>query len=283
MKELFGKKVIVLDGAMGTMLLNSGLSVGEKPEMLNLTNPELIFNIHKSYLDSGADIIYTNTFGANRVKMKDYPYKEIIEKGIEIARKAVTQNGYGYVALDMGSIGELLEPIGSMSFDTAYDIYKEIVLIAGDKVDLFVIETMSDLYELKSAVLAVKENSDKPVITTMSFDESLRTFAGCPIESMIATMEGLGVDALGANCSLGPKQLGKIVDVLVKKCSIPIVLKPNAGLPVIRNGVTEYDVAADEFATVMAEYVKQGVSIVGGCCGTTAKKIVRSTVSQFPI
>ena len=117
MKELFGKKVIVLDGAMGTMLLNSGLSVGEKPEMLNLTNPELIFNIHKSYLDSGADIIYTNTFGANRVKMKDYPYKEIIEKGIEIARKAVTQNGYGYVALDMGSIGELLEPIGSMSFD----------------------------------------------------------------------------------------------------------------------------------------------------------------------
>ncbi len=273
MKELFGKKVIVLDGAMGTMLLNSGLSVGEKPEMLNLTNPELIFNIHKSYLDSGADIIYTNTFGANRVKMKDYPYKEIIEKGIEIARKAVTQNGYGYVALDMGSIGELLEPIGSMSFDTAYDIYKEIVLIAGDKVDLFVIETMSDLYELKSAVLAVKENSDKPVITTMSFDESLRTFAGCPIESMIATMEGLGVDALGANCSLGPKQLGKIVDVLVKKCSIPIVLKPNAGLPVIRNGVTEYDVAADEFATVMAEYVKQGVSIVGGCCGTTDKYI----------
>ncbi len=273
MENLFGKKVVILDGAMGTMLQNSGLKIGEKPEMLNLTNPQIVYNIHKAYLESGADIIYTNTFGANRIKMKDYPYQEVIEKGIEIARWAVNDFGYGKIALDMGSIGELLEPIGSLSFDEAYDIYKEIVLIAKDQVDLFVIETMSDLYELKAAVLAVKENCTLPVITTMSFDQSLRTFAGCPIEAMIATMEGLGVNALGVNCSLGPKQLDEIVNVLTKKCSLPIILKPNAGLPFIRNGVTEYDVSAEEFAEVMAGYVQRGVSIVGGCCGTTDKYI----------
>ena len=273
MENLFGKKVVILDGAMGTMLQNSGLKIGEKPEMLNLTNPQIVYNIHKAYLESGADIIYTNTFGANRIKMKDYPYQEAIEKGIEIARWAVNDLGYGKIALDMGSIGELLEPIGSLSFDEAYDIYKEIVLIAKDQVDLFVIETMSDLYELKAAVLAVKENCTLPVITTMSFDQSLRTFAGCPIEAMIATMEGLGVNALGVNCSLGPKQLDEIVNVLTKKCSLPIILKPNAGLPFIRNGVTEYDVSAEEFAEIMAGYVQRGVSIVGGCCGTTDKYI----------
>lgn len=273
MENLFGKKVVILDGAMGTMLQNSGLKIGEKPEMLNLTNPQIVYNIHKAYLESGADIIYTNTFGANRIKMKDYPYQEAIEKGIEIARWAVNDFGYGKIALDMGSIGELLEPIGSLSFDEAYDIYKEIVLIAKDQVDLFVIETMSDLYELKAAVLAVKENCTLPVITTMSFDQSLRTFAGCPIEAMIATMEGLGVNALGVNCSLGPKQLEEIVNVLTKKCSLPIILKPNAGLPFIRNGVTEYDVSAEEFAEIMAGYVQRGVSIVGGCCGTTDKYI----------
>ena len=273
MENLFGKKIVILDGAMGTMLQNSGLKIGEKPEMLNLTNPQIVYNIHKAYLESGADIIYTNTFGANRIKMKDYPYQEAIEKGIEIARWAVNDFGYGKIALDMGSIGELLEPIGSLSFDEAYEIYKEIVLIAKDQVDLFVIETMSDLYELKAAVLAVKENCTLPVITTMSFDQSLRTFAGCPIEAMIATMEGLGVNALGVNCSLGPKQLDEIVNVLTKKCSLPIILKPNAGLPFIRNGVTEYDVSAEEFAEVMAGYVQRGVSIVGGCCGTTDKYI----------
>ncbi len=273
MENLFGKKVVILDGAMGTMLQNSGLKIGEKPEMLNLTNPQIVYNIHKAYLESGADIIYTNTFGANRIKMKDYPYQEAIENGIEIARWAVNDFGYGKIALDMGSIGELLEPIGSLSFDEAYDIYKEIVLIAKDQVDLFVIETMSDLYELKAAVLAVKENCTLPVITTMSFDQSLRTFAGCPIEAMIATMEGLGVNALGVNCSLGPKQLDEIVNVLTKKCSLPIILKPNAGLPFIRNGVTEYDVSAEEFAEIMAGYVQRGVSIVGGCCGTTDKYI----------
>ncbi len=275
MKDLFAKKVVVLDGAMGTMLFNNGLKVGEKPEMLNLTNPDIIFNIHKSYLDSGADVIYTNTFGANKIKMKNYPYKEVIEKGIEIAKSAVKSCGHGLVALDMGSIGELLEPLGSMTFDSAYDVYKEMVEIAKDKVDLFVVETMSDLYELKAAVLAIKENSNRPIITTMSFDESMRTFAGCPLEAMIATMEGLGVDALGVNCSLGPKQLGNIVNVLLKKCSLPIVLKPNAGLPVIRNGVTEYDVDEEEFAATMAEYVKKGVSVVGGCCGTTDKYIAK--------
>lgn len=273
MKKMFADKVIILDGAMGTMLQKSGLKVGEKPEMLNLTNPDIVYNIHKKYLDSGADIIYTNTFGANRIKLKDYPYKEIILKAIEIARKATKDAGHGLVALDMGSVGELIEPTGSMSFDSAYDVFKEVVLIAKDLVDLFVIETMSDLYELKAGVLAVKENSDKPLFVTMSFDESLRTFAGCPLEAMIATMEGLNVDALGVNCSLGPKQLDNIVNILTEKCSLPIILKPNAGLPIIRNGATEYDVSATEFAEVMAKYVDRGVNIIGGCCGTTDEYI----------
>lgn len=273
MVNLFGKKVLILDGAMGTMLQKSGLKVGDKPEMLNLTDPQIVYDIHIKYLKAGADIIYTNTFGANAIKMKNYPYKEVIESAIKIARDATKEVGHGYVALDMGSIGELLEPIGSVTFDTAYETFKEIVCIAKDSVDLFVIETMSDLYELKAAVLAVKENSNKPVICSMSFDQNKRTFAGTPIEAMIATMEGLGVNALGANCSLGPKQLDGIVDILVNKCSLPIMLKPNAGLPVIRNGKTEYDVTAEEFAEVMAKFVKKGVALVGGCCGTDEKYI----------
>lgn len=273
MKKLFDEKIVVLDGAMGTMLQKSGLKVGEKPEMLNLSNPAVVKGIHKKYLQAGADIIYTNTFGANRIKLKNYPYKEAIQKGIELARQAVKEVGHGLVAFDMGSIGELVEPLGRITFDEVYDVYKEIVCLAKDEVDLFVLETMSDLYEVKAGVLAVKENTDKPLIVTMSFDQTKRTFSGTPIESMIVTLEGLGVDALGVNCSLGPNQLGEIVDTLLDMCKLPIVIKPNAGLPVIVDGETKYDVNAEEFAKVMKTYAERGVAIVGGCCGTTEEYI----------
>lgn len=273
MKNLLINKIVVLDGAMGTMLQKSGLNVGEKPEMLNITAPETVLNIHKRYLESGADIIYTNTFGANSIKLKNYPYKQIIQSAIAIAKQAVREVGHGLVAFDMGSIGELVEPIGKITFDEVYDVYKEVVCLAKDEVDLFVLETMSDLYEVKAAVLAVKEHCDKPLIVTMSFDESKRTFAGVPIESMIATLEGLGVDALGVNCSLGPKQLDNIVKTLLERCNLPIVVKPNAGIPVIREGETKYDVSPQEFASIMKGYAEQGVAIVGGCCGTTDEYI----------
>ncbi len=271
--QIIKEKIVILDGAMGTMLINAGLKIGEKPEMLNITSPETIVEIHTKYLKAGADIIYTNTFGANRFKLKDYPYRLAIEKGVQCAKTAVNNVKKGLIAYDMGSIGELVEPLGDVTFDQVYDAFKEQVLLVKDDVDLFVIETMSDLYELKAGVLAVKENTDKPLMVTMSFDENGRTFAGCPVEAMIATMEGMQVDALGLNCSLGPKQLKNVVDRLLEASSLPVVVKPNAGLPIIRNGVSAFNVGAVEFANDMAEFAKRGVSILGGCCGTTDEYI----------
>ncbi len=281
--ELLQNKIIILDGAMGTMLQQSGLKVGAKPEMLNIENPQLIEDIHIKYLKAGADIIYTNTFGANKFKMSKYPYKQAILAGIECARRATEQVGRGYIAYDMGSVGELVEPLGKVTFDEVYDAYAEQVELVADKVDLFVIETMSDLYELKAGVLAVKENCDKPIMVTMSFDEKGRTFAGCPVEAMIATMQGLGVDALGLNCSLGPKQLGGVVKRLVERSNLPIIVKPNAGLPTIRNGNTEFDLTPQEFVSSMVEYAQMGVQIVGGCCGTDDRYISLLAQSVAPI
>ncbi|MEG1509069.1 MAG: homocysteine S-methyltransferase family protein, partial [Clostridia bacterium] len=272
-KDLLSKGVIILDGAMGTMLQANGLKIGEKPEILNLTNPKLIEEIHYKYLMAGADIIYTNTFGANPIKLANYDYKLIIKQAITLAKNAVKKAKKGFVAFDIGALGELIEPIGNMSFDMAYNVYSEIVNLAKNDVDLFVLETMSDLYELKAGVLAVKENCNLPVIVTMSFDENARTFAGCPIESMVLTMEGLGVDALGLNCSLGPIEIKNLVSKLVQIASVPVVLKPNAGLPIMLNGNTHYNVDAKTFAETMAQYVDLGASIVGGCCGTTDEYI----------
>lgn len=274
-KQLLKNDIIVLDGAMGTMLMDNNLPIGKKPEMLNIDNPKLIQDIHYKYLQAGADIIYTNTFGANKIKMNDCDYKAIITAAIANAKVAVEKAQKGYIALDMGSLGKLMQPIGDMSFEQAYECYKEIVLVAKDSVDLFVVETISDLLEAKAAVLAIKENSDLAAFVTMSFDQDGRTFSGCPIEAMIVTLEGLGVDAIGLNCSLGPMQLQPLVDRLIQGCSVPIILKPNAGLPTYINGATTYDVDCDNFAGQMSLYVKQGVKIVGGCCGTNNEYIAK--------
>ncbi len=270
-KELLEKRYIVLDGAMGTMLQSSGMELGQIPEVLSFTNEELLIGIHKQYVDAGADIIYANTFGANRYKLLscEYSVDAVIKKGIGNARKAC-EGTDTLVALDIGPIGRLVEPTGDLKFEEAYDIFKE-QIIAGKDADLIVFETMTDLLEIKAAVLAAKENSDLPIICTMTFEQNMRTFTGCMVSSMALTLEGLGVDAVGVNCSLGPDELAAVVEELSKYTRLPIVVKPNAGLP---DPVTnEYNVSPQEFAEKMAKMTVFGAKFLGGCCGTNPEYI----------
>lgn len=266
-KNKSDKKYILLDGAMGTMLQASGLKLGQIPEVLSFTNEELLIDIHRQYVNSGSDIIYTNTFGGNRYKLDGcgYTVEQIVKKGIENARKACEGTDC-MVALDIGPIGKLVEPTGDLKFEEAYDIYKE-QIAAGRDADLVVFETMTDLLELKAAVLAAKENSELPIICTMTFEQNMRTFTGCQVSAMALTMEGLGVDALGVNCSLGPDELYPVVEELAKYTRLPLVVKPNAGLP---DPVTnEYNVGPEEFAAKMSKMASIGATIMGGCCGTS--------------
>ena len=272
-KKLFEKDFIFLDGAMGTMLQAGGLKLGEQPEVLSITESETITNIHKMYIEAGSDIVYTNTFGANAHKLQGtgYSVDEIISTAVSCAKKACESTN-AYTALDIGPIGELLEPVGALKFDEAYDIFKEMV-ISGEKAgaDLIVFETMTDLYELKAAVLAAKENTSLPVFVTMTFEENRRTFTGCTVEAMAYVMEGLGVDAMGINCSLGPKEILPIARELCSYTNIPIIVKANAGLPNPEDN--SYDITAEIFAEDMKPYAEAGVKIIGGCCGTTPEYI----------
>lgn len=270
LNKLFEKNFVILDGGLGTMIQASGVEVGHIPEILNITHPDTIIDIHRQYVESGSDIFCTNTFGANSYKLKDsgYTVDEIIRAGVANAKKAA--DGKALVALDLGPIGQLLEPTGTLTFEEAYDCYKEMIL-AGSEADLITIETMTDIYEVKAAVLAAKENSDKPIFCTMTFEESGRTFTGVSVECMATVLNGLGVDAIGVNCSLGPDTLLPIAEKLVKLTGLPVIMKPNAGLP---DPVTnKFNVGADEFAESAAELAKLGVKIFGGCCGTTPAHI----------
>ena len=270
LNKLFEKNFVILDGGLGTMIQASGVEVGHIPEILNITHPDTIIDIHRQYVESGSDIFCTNTFGANSYKLKDsgYTVDEIIRAGVANAKKAA--DGKALVALDLGPIGQLLEPTGTLTFEEAYDCYKEMIL-AGSEADLIAIETMTDIYEVKAAVLAAKENSDKPIFCTMTFEESGRTFTGVSVECMATVLNGLGVDAIGVNCSLGPDTLLPIAEKLVKLTGLPVIMKPNAGLP---DPVTnKFNVGADEFAEGAAELAKLGVKIFGGCCGTTPAHI----------
>ncbi len=266
--DLFGKGFVILDGATGTMLQKSGLKLGEMPEILNFTNSEVIMNAHKNYIEAGANIIYANTFGANRHKLEGSGYQVggVIKKALENA-KTVAKEYNAKVALDIGPIGELLEPSGLLSFEDAYDIFSE-VMIAGKEngADLVVIETMTDLYEVKAAVLAAKEQTDLPVFVTMTFEENGRTFTGVSIEAMAMTLQGLNVDAIGINCSLGPKEILPLIKELAKHTNLPLIAKPNAGLPDPQTGL--YNIKAKEFGELMREYALSGVKYLGGCCGT---------------
>lgn len=284
-KEFMKKSVVIFDGAMGTQLQKKGLRLGEVPEVLNITDRNKIAEIHREYIDAGARVITTNTFGANELKLErtNYTVEEIVHEAVMAAKDAAhvynSNNADNvYIALDIGPIGELLEPMGNLTFDSAYEIFKrQIMQGVKSGVDLILIETMTDLYEMKSAVLAAKENSNIPVIATMSFEKDHRTFTGCLPSSMALTLEGLGVDALGINCSLGPKEIKPILKELLQWTNIPVLVQANAGLPVVKDRETYYNVTPSEFADEVLEFTKLGVSLVGGCCGTTPQYIKEVT------
>ena len=267
-RERLGKELLFLDGGMGTLLQAEGLAPGELPETWNIEHPEKVEAIHRRYYEAGSDVVLANTFGANICKFHDdrYTVEEVIRAGIANAKRAGEQIGKEtYVALDMGPTGKLLKPMGDLDFDDAYEAFAEAVRY-GEKygADLIHIETMSDTYEVKAAILAAKENSSLPVFVTMIFDERGK---------LLAMLEGLRVDALGLNCGLGPKQMLPILNDLRRYTSLPIIVKPNAGLPKQKNGETYYDVEPDEFARIMQEVVKGGACVIGGCCGTTPEHI----------
>lgn len=272
-REKFGKEILFFDGAMGTMLQKNGLKTGELPENMNITHPEVLLKIHKEYLNAGCNVITANTFGANSLKFNNV--EEIITSGVNLAKKATENCDRDvFVALDMGPIGRLLEPCGDLSFEEAYDLYKEQV-IAGEKAgaELALIETMGDLYEIKAAVLATKENTNLPVLVSMIFDEKGILLTGADIKTAVVTLEGLSVDGIGMNCGLGPDQMLRLLKEMREYSSTPIFIQPNAGLPVSVNGKTTYNVTPEEFAKKQLEILKNGACALGGCCGTTPEHI----------
>lgn len=274
--DLLGKERLFFDGAMGTMLQKNGLSAGEIPETWNITHRDTVYAIHKAYADAGCNIIKSNTFGANALKFKgtDYTVEEIVTSAIDIAKTAVSGKDKTFVALDLGPTGKLLKPYGELPFETAYELYKQQV-IAGKKAgaDLVLIETMGDTYEIKAAVLAAKENCDLPIVVTMIFDESGKLLTGSDIKTAVFMLEGLGVDAIGFNCGLGPRQMLSLLPELLKYSSTPLVVNPNAGLPECVNGVTFFNVTPEEFANDLKALAEMGVSLLGGCCGTTPEHL----------
>lgn len=278
----FKNNFYILDGGMGTMMQQRGLEPGDVPELMCITHADVIRDIQKSYVDAGSDIIYANTFGANTHKIPEscgYTLEEIIDAAVKVAKSAGNENTK--VALDVGPLGELLEPMGSLKFEEAYEAFKR-TMVQGAKsgADLIVIETMTDLYEVKAAVLAAKENTDLPVMVSMSFEESGRTFTGTDVVSMAVTLEGLGVDAMGINCSLGPVEILPIAEKLCNSTSVPVFVKPNAGLPDPRTN--EYNIDAAQFGKMMAAYLDLGIAAAGGCCGTDPDYIraLKETVSK---
>ena len=272
-----GKKILFFDGAMGTMLQERGLQSGELPEIWNVTKEEIICDIHRQYLDAGCDIIKANTFGVNPFKMEGtgYTCEELTEKGIALAKRAIAKAGRkAYAALDIGSLGKLLEPLGDLTFEEAYEAFKP-MCIAGERAgaDFCLIETMNDTYEIKAAVLAAKDNTSLPIVVTMVFDEDGKLRTGADMEAAVAMLEGLRVDALGLNCGFGPDVMQGFLPRLREVTSLPIVLNPNAGLPVVVDGKTSFHVRPEEFAGIMKVIALEGVSVLGGCCGTTPAHI----------
>lgn len=274
---------LYFDGGMGTMLQKSGLKAGGLPEVYNIEHPDIVLNIHREYVNAGADVITANTFQASELKIASskYSVEEIITAGVNLAK----QSGAKYTALDIGPLGQLMEPMGTMTFDVAYEMFKR-QIIAGTKAgaDIVLLETMSDLLEVKAAVLAVRENTDLPVFVTMTFQEDGRTFVGTDPKSAAITLSGLRVDALGVNCSLGPVELMPVIEELIKYSRVPVMVQPNAGLPSIENGSTVYSITAEEFSDCAVEIAEKGAAILGGCCGTTPEfiKKIREKTADIP-
>lgn len=281
LEELLEHGRLFFDGGTGSLLQAAGLQPGEQPETWNLLKPEIVTGLHISYLSAGCDIIKTNTFGANRLKYPSagpFSLEAVVRAGIRCAALAVQKAGRGLVALSLGPTGKLLKPLGDLDFEKAVAIYKEVITAgAGPETDLILIETMSDSYELKAAVLAAKESSDLPVFATVVYDGNGKLLTGGTPLSVIAMLEGLGVDALGINCGLGPVQMKQIAEAYMQYASVPVIVNPNAGLPKEEQGKTVYDISPDEFAGVMEEIADLGVSVLGGCCGTTPEHIKKMT------
>lgn len=281
-----GKELLFFDGAMGTMLQNAGLLPGELPELWNIKHPEIVREIHSAYLGSGADILKTNTFGANRYKLDacGHSVQEIVRRGMLMAKESINRAGRGWAALDLGPTGKLLKPLGELAFDDAVAAFQEMVLAGAEAgADCILIETMSDIYETKAAVLAAKENSDLPVFVTMTFDETGKLLTGGDLSVMAAVLEGMGVEALGVNCGLGPKQMVSLTTELRGLTSLPIIVNPNAGLPRDEKGKTVYDVTPEEFSGYMKAIVQSGASMIGGCCGTTPEHIAAVVTACSPL
>ena len=275
LRERLGKEWLVFDGGTGSILQSKGLKGGELPETWNLKRPEDIIDLHCGYLRAGCDIFNTNTFGANALKFPDN-LEEIVTAAVENAKEARRRTGRedAYVALDIGPTGKLLEPLGDLPFEKAVELFGEVVRCGSRAgADLVLIETMSDSYEAKAAVLAAKENCDLPVCITVTFDEKGKLLTGGSVDSTVALLEGLRVDALGVNCGLGPEQMIPIVKRLTEVCSVPVIVNPNAGLPRTEGGRTVYNVGPEEFAGWMEKIAEMGVQAVGGCCGTTPEHI----------
>ncbi len=266
------REFLFLDGATGTLIQKSGVSYEHNPETLNITHPDLITSFHRAYIDAGSDLVYANTFGANSYKLEGcgYTTDTIIKAALKNA-KAATEGTDVLVALDVGPIGQLLEPAGALAFEDAYDLFAE-EMDAAEDADVIVIETMTDLYEAKAAVLAAREHAPgKPILVTMTFESTGRTFAGVSAEAAALTLSGLGVSALGVNCSLGPKDLEPVIERMSHYTDLPLIFKPNAGLPDPNS--SEYDIGPEEFAEAVRSIAPHGLKLVGGCCGTTPEYI----------
>ena len=271
------ENILVLDGGTGTLLQSAGLPTGELPERWNISHPEVIKNIHKSYFDAGSNVVCTNTFGANSLKFSADELREIIFSAVKNARDAIKESNSSqpkWVALDIGPLGRMLKPLGNLDFEDAVSIFSESVKIGVEcGVDLIFIETMADSYETKAALLAAKENSSLPIFVSNAYGEDGKLMTGASPAAMVALLEGMGADAIGVNCSLGPDKLMPIVADYLKYASVPVLVKPNAGLPSVVDGKTVYDLTPVQFAESLHAMIEQGAAIVGGCCGTTPEYI----------
>lgn len=273
----WNNNVLIFDGAMGTLIQNSRPNYNKLPELLNIEAPELITSLHQKYIEAGADVITTNTFGANAYKLKGsgYSVKEVVQAAVKNARAANSKS----IALDIGPIGKAMAPVGDLTVDEAYELFKEQVICAKNSVDLILIETMASLLEAKTAILAAKENSDLPIFVTMTLDENDRTLMGNDLRTIALTLSALNVDAIGLNCSFGPKGLLEPIKTIISHTDLPVMIQPNAGLPKLIDDLTIYNYPSETFKEDIVEMINLGVSIIGGCCGTTPEFI--SKISQL--
>ena len=277
-----GSRTLFFEGGMGALLQQKGLKGGEIPDTWSITHPEVVQNIHRDYLRAGCNIVKANTFGANIYKLKNsgYSVEEVISASLSLANGAIDEiNPNAYCALDIGSLGKLLKPLGDLPFEDAYNAFAQMIVAARDKCDVILIETMNDTYETKAAVLAAKENCDLPIIVSMIFDENAKLLTGGDIDSAVSLLEGLGVDVLGVNCGLGPKQMLGILPHILEISSTPVVCCPNAELPKVVDGKTVFDITPEKFADYMAKIAEMGAVILGGCCGTNPAHL-KATVER---